>query len=153
MLGVFSPEEFHLLRFIVLYEQRDHAAIGSYSIANQSKEHEVALHELSFVPPAEDILVDYEEGESIEVEMHDGSHIVLRKVENDYDPTDRAGILCMLEEANRQGELVTGLLYINPGQKSLFDFYNLVDEPLNRLTEDQLRPPKETIIEVNAMMF
>jgi 2-oxoglutarate ferredoxin oxidoreductase subunit beta len=117
------------------------------------KEHEVALHELSFVPPAEDILVDYEEGQSIEVEMHDGSHIILRKLENDYDPTDRAGILCMLEEANRLGELITGLIYINPDQKSLFDFYNLVDEPLNRLTEERIRPPKETIEELNAMMF
>ncbi len=117
------------------------------------KEHEIALHELSFVPPAEDILVDYEEGQSIEVEMHDGSHIVLRKLENEYDPTDRAGILCMLEEANRLGELVTGLIYINPKQRSLFDYYNLVDEPLNRLTEEKLRPSKETIGEVNAMMF
>ncbi len=117
------------------------------------KQHEVALHELSFVPPAEDIVVDYKEGETINVEMHDGSHIVLRKLENDYDPTDRAGILCMLEEANRQGELITGLIYINPGQKSLFDLYNLVDEPLNRLTEERLRPPKETIDELNAMMF
>jgi 2-oxoglutarate ferredoxin oxidoreductase subunit beta len=117
------------------------------------REHEVALHELSYVPPAEDILVDYEVGETIEVEMHDGSHIILRKVENEYDPTDRAGILCMLEEANRQGELVTGLIYINPDQPTLFDFYNLVDEPLNRLTETHLRPPKETIDELNAMMF
>ena len=117
------------------------------------KEHEVALHELAYVPPAEDILVDYEEGESIEVKMHDGSQIVLRKLENDYDPTDRAGILCMLEEANRLGELITGLIYINPEQKSLFDFYNLTEKPLNRLTEEQLRPPKESIDEINAMMF
>ena len=114
------------------------------------REHEVALHELSFVPPAEEILVDYEEGESIDVEMHDGSHVILRKVENDYDPTDRAGILCMLEEANRLGELITGLIYINPEQKSLFDFYNLVDEPLNRLTEERLRPPQETIEELKC---
>jgi len=117
------------------------------------REHEVALHELSYVPPAEDILVDYQEGQTIEVEMHDGSQIILRKLENDYDPTDRAGILCMLEEANRLGELITGLVYIDPSHKSLFDLYNLVDEPLNRLTEERLRPPKETIAELNAMMF
>ena len=92
-------------------------------------------------------------GYSIEVEMHDGSHIILRKLENDYDPTDRAGILCMLEEANRLGELITGLIYINPEQKSLFDFYNLIDEPLNRLGEERIRPSKETIAEINAMMF
>jgi 2-oxoglutarate ferredoxin oxidoreductase subunit beta len=117
------------------------------------REHETALHELSYVPPAEDIIVDYEEGQTIEVEMHDGSQIVLRKLENDYDPTDRAGILCMLEEANRLGELITGLIYINPDQKSLFDVYNLIDEPLNRLTDERLRPPKETITALNAMMF
>jgi 2-oxoglutarate ferredoxin oxidoreductase subunit beta len=117
------------------------------------RQHEVALHELSFVPPAEEIMVEYIEGQSIEVEMHDGSHVLLRKLENDYDPTDRAGILCMLEEANRLGELITGLIYIDPGQPSLFDVYNLVDEPLNRLPEDKLRPPKETIDQVNAMMF
>jgi 2-oxoglutarate ferredoxin oxidoreductase subunit beta len=117
------------------------------------KLHEVALHELSFVPPAEDIMVEYGVGETIEVDMHDGSHIILRKLEHDYDPTDRAGILCMLEEANRKQELVTGLVYINPDQPSLFDFHNLIDEPLNRLGEDQIRPGPETIDEVNAMMF
>ena len=117
------------------------------------KEHEIALHELSYVPPAEDILVDYKEGETIEVEMYDGSHILLHKVENDYDPTDRAGILCMLEEANTRGELITGLIYINPGQPTLFDFYNLVDEPLNRLGDDRLRPAKDTIDSLNQMMF
>ena len=57
----------------------------------------------------------------------------------------------MLEEANRIGELVTGLIYINPEQDSLFDIYNLVDEPLNRLPENRLRPTKESIDELNAM--
>ena len=62
------------------------------------KLHEVALHELSYVPPADDIVVDYEGGETVEVTMHDGSQLVLRKLDVDYDPTDRAGILwmCML---------------------------------------------------------
>ncbi len=117
------------------------------------KEHEVALHELSFVPPAEEIMVSYEQGETIEVEMHDGSQIVLRKVGVDYDPTDRAGILCMLEDANRRQELITGLIYINPNQKDLFSLYNLVDEPLNRLPEARLRPSPESIQAINEMMF
>jgi 2-oxoglutarate ferredoxin oxidoreductase subunit beta len=125
---------------------------SSHHSYSWGKLHEVALHELSFVPPAEDIIVDYEEGETIEVDMHDGSHIILRKLDIDYDPTDRAGILCMLEEANRKQELVTGLVYINPDQPTLFDFHNLVDEPLNRLGEDRLRPKPETIAEVNTMM-
>jgi 2-oxoglutarate ferredoxin oxidoreductase subunit beta len=117
------------------------------------KLHEAALHELSFVPPAEDILVDYDTGETVEVTMHDGSHLILKKVEIDYDPTDRGGILCMLEEANRRHELLTGLIYINTDQKSLFDIYDLPEEPLNRFTEARLRPPRETMAEINAMMF
>ncbi|MCJ7702981.1 MAG: 2-oxoacid:ferredoxin oxidoreductase subunit beta, partial [Anaerolineales bacterium] len=67
--------------------------------------------------------------------------------------TDRAGILCMLEEANRKHELLTGLVYINTDKPSLLDLYNLPDEPLNRLPEDRLRPRPETIDEINAMMF
>jgi len=118
------------------------------------KHHEVALHELSFVPPADDILVDYEVGETIDVDLHDGSHIVLRKLDVDYNPTDRAGILCMLEEANRNHELVTGLVYIDTERPSLFDIYNLPEnDPLNRFSEERIRPPRETIDEINAMMF
>ena len=117
------------------------------------KEHEAALHLLSYVPPAEEIIVDYESGSTVEVTMHDGSQLILRKLEQDYDPTDRAGILSMLEEANLKQELITGLIYINTEQPSMVDLYNLPDEPLNRLTEDRLRPSPETIDQVNAMMF
>ncbi|MBN1665586.1 MAG: 2-oxoacid:ferredoxin oxidoreductase subunit beta [Anaerolineales bacterium] len=117
------------------------------------KQHEVALHELSYVPPAEEIMVEYEEGQSIEVTMHDGSAVVLKKLGKDYNPTDRAGILCMLEEANRQQELITGLIYINPNQPSVFDIYNLSDTALNRLPDGALRPDPETIDMINARMF
>ena len=117
------------------------------------KEHEIALHELSYVPPAEEIMVEYESGETVEVIMHDGSQLFLRKLELDYDPTDRSSILCMLEEANRKQELLTGLIYIDTEKPSLFDLNNLPDEPLNRLTDDRLRPKRETLEQVNAMMF
>jgi 2-oxoglutarate ferredoxin oxidoreductase subunit beta len=116
------------------------------------KLHEAALHELSYVPPAEDILVDYQEGETVDVTLHDGSQLILRKLDVDYDPTDRAGILSILEEANRKNELLTGLIYINTEKPSLFELYNLPAEPLNRLTEDRLRPPRQSIHEINAMM-
>ncbi|MBC8332791.1 MAG: 2-oxoacid:ferredoxin oxidoreductase subunit beta [Anaerolineae bacterium] len=117
------------------------------------REHEVALHDLSYVPVAEEIMVDYEDGEAKEVTMHDGSRIMLRKVDNDYDPTDRSSILCMLEDANRRQELLTGLIYIDTNQESLFDLYNLPDEPLNRLTPDRIRPSRESLDEINALMF
>jgi 2-oxoglutarate ferredoxin oxidoreductase subunit beta len=117
------------------------------------REHEVALHELSYVPPREDILVDYGEGELIDVTMHDGSTIVLKKLEHDYDPVNRSRAIALLEEANRKNWLITGLIYIDTQQPSLFDIYNLGDTPLNRLEESQMRPPPESIDQVNAMMF
>jgi 2-oxoglutarate ferredoxin oxidoreductase subunit beta len=117
------------------------------------KDHEAPLHELSYVPPREDILIDYEAGEVIDVTMHDGSNIILKKLENDYDPTNRSNILCMLEEANKQNWLVTGLIYIDTAQPSLFDYYTLTETPLNRLPENRIRPPEDTIDQVNAMMF
>jgi 2-oxoglutarate ferredoxin oxidoreductase subunit beta len=117
------------------------------------RDHEVALHELSYVPPLEDILVDYQEGEVIDVTMHDGSSVVLKKLERDYDPTNRNRAIALLEEANRKNWLITGLIYIDTKQPSLFDIYNLPDIPLNRLEPNQMRPPRESIEKVNQMMF
>jgi 2-oxoglutarate ferredoxin oxidoreductase subunit beta len=133
----------------VTFNNQDQA-VHSYS---WGKEHEVALHDLAYVPPAEEILVDYIEGESKEVTMHDGSKIVLKKLERDYDPTDRAAAMRVLEEANAKQWLITGLIYINTGQPSVIDIYNLPDTPLNRLPERRLRPPRETIDRLNSMMF
>ena len=117
------------------------------------KNHEVALHDLAYVPPAEEIMVQYDEGEAREVILHDGSAIVLKKLEHDYDPTDRATAMRVLEEANRKQWLLTGLIYIDPSEETVMDIYNLVDEPLNRLDEDRLRPSPDTIERINSLMF
>ena len=117
------------------------------------KEHEVALHELAYVPPAEEIMVDYGDGEIKEVCMHDGSVIVLKKLNRDYDPHNRAEAFRMLEEANANQWLITGLVYIDEGAPTLYDQYDLVDEPLNRLDASRIRPAPETIQTLNAMMF
>ncbi|RME90403.1 MAG: 2-oxoacid:ferredoxin oxidoreductase subunit beta [Anaerolineae bacterium] len=117
------------------------------------KEHEAALHQLAYVPPAQEITVEYEEGEDKEVTLHDGSVIVLKKLERDYDPTDRVEAIRVLEEANACNCLITGLIYVDPDKPSLTDLYNLVDKPLNRLTEEELRPAPETIKEINDLMF
>jgi 2-oxoglutarate ferredoxin oxidoreductase subunit beta len=117
------------------------------------KDHEVALHELSYVPPAEDITVDYEEGEDKEVTLHDGSTVVLKKLGREYDPTNRSEAMRVLEEANSCNCLITGLIYINTDLPSLVDIYNLPETPLNRLPESRLRPGPETIQKVNDLMF
>jgi 2-oxoglutarate ferredoxin oxidoreductase subunit beta len=133
----------------VTFNNKDES-VHSYS---WGREHEVALHMLSYVPPAEEIMVDYEEGETTEVTMHDGSKVMLKKLEHDYNPRDRAEAMRLLEEANAKRWLLTGLIYINTDQPSLLDIYNLTGTPLNRLKEPNLRPAPETIQKVNNLMF
>jgi 2-oxoglutarate ferredoxin oxidoreductase subunit beta len=150
--AAFSHDGIAILDIIspcVTFNNKDEAT-HSYA---WGKEHEVALHELSFVPPAEEIMVEYGEGEVKEVTMHDGSKVILKKLEEDYDPTNRGEALRKLEEANAKQWLLTGLIYINTDQPSLIDIYNLPETPLNRLSDDRLRPTRETIQNVNKMMF
>jgi 2-oxoglutarate ferredoxin oxidoreductase subunit beta len=125
-------------------------AFHSYS---WGREHEIALHDLSYVPPAEEILVEYNEGEDIEVILHDGSAILLKKLERDFDPSDRAESIRVLEEANSCNCLLTGLIYVDPSKPELTELYNLVNEPLNRLKDSDLRPAPDTIDYVNSLMF
>ena len=127
---------------------------GAFHSYAWGKDHEVALHDLAFVPKADEILIeDYEEGTTRDVTMHDGSQIVLKKLERDYDPTNRANAIQILEEANLKQWLLTGLIYIDPDPPSMVEMYNLPDEALNRLTPDRLRPNRETINAINDMMF
>jgi 2-oxoglutarate ferredoxin oxidoreductase subunit beta len=118
------------------------------------KEHEEPLHEISFVPARDEITVeDFEEGTTRDVTLHDGSQVILKKLEKDYDPTSRWEALRILEQAEKNNWLVTGLIYVDPNQTTMYDMYNMPDMPLNRMTEKQIRPAKETMQQVNDMMF
>ncbi|KAF0108664.1 MAG: 2-oxoglutarate ferredoxin oxidoreductase subunit beta [Anaerolineaceae bacterium] len=127
-------------------------AVHSYT---WGKDHEAPLHEISFVPALDEIELpgDFPEGDVREVTMHDGSTVVLKKLEKDYDPTDRGKAFQMLEESERNNLLVTGLIYIDTSRPTLLDTFDLVDTPLNRLTEPDLRPARETMDKINALMF
>lgn len=127
---------------------------NAYHSYTWGKDHEAPLHDISFIPARDEIMIeDFEEGSVREVTMHDGSIIILKKLEHDYDPTDRWQAMRILEEAQRNNWLLTGLIYIETGRPTLTDRYNLIDKPLNRLSEAELRPAPETIQQVNALMF
>jgi 2-oxoglutarate ferredoxin oxidoreductase subunit beta len=119
------------------------------------KDHEQPLHDITYIPPRNEIVLEreMEEGEIREVNMHDGSVVILKNLEKGYDPTNRLEALRVMEEAQRNNWLITGLLYVDTGKPSLTDMYNLVDTPLNRLTDADLRPAPEMIDKVNALMF
>jgi 2-oxoglutarate ferredoxin oxidoreductase subunit beta len=114
-----------------------------------AKEHEELLHQIDFIPHFEPINeVQYEEGETKEVEMHDGSHIRLRKLERDYDPMSKEAALRMLGQTREAGDFLTGLIYVNPVAKNFIDLLGLSETPLAAIPDDQSRPGSEVLEEV-----
>ncbi len=118
---------------------------GSTKSYSYMKDHEEPLHELDFVPSFEDISVEMAEGEVREIEMHDGSRLRIRTVGRDYDPTDRLAALAALEEAEKNGEVLTGVLYVNTAKPTFLELLNLGDEPLATLPLEKVRPPKAAL--------
>jgi 2-oxoglutarate ferredoxin oxidoreductase subunit beta len=118
---------------------------GSTKSYKYVKDHEETLHEVSFVPYFEDIAVDYDPGSTFEVTMHDGSHLRLRKLEEDYDPTNRSQALNRLTEAHSKGEVLTGVFYVDAEAPNFLDMLNMVDEPLATLPNSVTRPGREAL--------
>lgn len=130
----------------VTFNNRDEST-KSYSWA---REHADPLHDVTLVPRREEIQVSYQQGESKEVSMHDGSRLMLRKLDRDYDPTDRHAAMHELECARDDQCLVTGLLYYNPNLPPLQEVEDLVKTPLVLLPPERLRPSAESLHELMA---
>jgi len=118
---------------------------GSTKSYPYAKEHDELLHQIGFVQSYEQIEVEYEPGTVKEVTLHDGSRIILKKLEEDYDPTSAIDALQRLHRANTAGQMLTGLVYLQPEKKSFIDLLNVVDEPLNLLPIERTRPGKEVL--------
>jgi len=116
--------------------------------------HEIPLHEIQILGPdyveaREEIVIDdYTEGDIIDVEMHDGSFIRLKKLENDHDPRNRRQAMDVLERSMREQIFSTGLIYYEEPRPTLADTEDLVEKPLAQLDAADLRPPKEALDKV-----
>jgi 2-oxoglutarate ferredoxin oxidoreductase subunit beta len=121
---------------------------GSTKSYAYAKDHDEPVGEVSFVPYFEDISVDYEPGTTTQVKMHDGSKLYLKKVADDYDPTDKLAAVALLHETARRGEFATGIIYIEPDKDDFTTMLNLVDEPLASLPLDKVRPGPEVLDEI-----
>ncbi len=115
------------------------------------KQHQEALQDITYVPYAEPIMVDYEVGEVQMVEMHDGSHIQLRKLDPEsHDPTSKMAALRLIEQARAEQQFVTGLIYVDENRPAFQTVSHLVETPLAHLPEEMLRPPREALERVIA---
>jgi 2-oxoglutarate ferredoxin oxidoreductase subunit beta len=121
---------------------------GSTKSYKFMQDHDEPLQEINFIPSFEDIDVEYDPGTTLEVSMHDGSRLRLRKLEEDYDPTDKVHAVTRMNEAKRDGEILTGVLYVNPDAPTFLDMLNLTDDPLATLPQSVVRPGREVLEQV-----
>jgi 2-oxoglutarate ferredoxin oxidoreductase subunit beta len=112
---------------------------------------EIPLHELNFVPEYEEIEIeDYED--EIEVQLHDGGRIILKKLDPDHDPKDRHAAYTAIQRSLDEKKLVTGLLYISEEEPTFTELLNLPDTPLAQLPDEKLRPSREALERVIAAL-
>ena len=121
---------------------------GSTKSYKFMQDHDEPLQEISFIPGFEDIDIEYDAGTTLEVSMHDGSRLRLRKIEEDYDPTDKVRAVTRMNEAKRDGEILTGVLYVNPEAPTFLDMLNITDQPLATLPASVVRPGREVLEQV-----
>ena len=126
--------------------------VGSTKSYDFVREHNDAVNRLDFMPTRSEIVTDYAPGSLQEVVQHDGSVLRLRKLHDDYDPTDRIAAMNYLMERQAAGEIVTGLLYLHPDATDLHAALNTVDTPLNALREAELVPGAGALEKVNASL-
>jgi 2-oxoglutarate/2-oxoacid ferredoxin oxidoreductase subunit beta len=119
----------------------------SYEYVREKQEN---LQEVGFVPFFDEIHLEEEQapGEVREVTMHDGSKLLLKRVDQDYDPTDRVKAIEMIERSGEEGHLLTGVFYVDTERPTFIDMLNLDDDALGTLPPGKVRPPKSALAEV-----
>ena len=125
---------------------------GSTKSYEYVRQHNEAVNRLDFIEGREEITADYAAGTVLEVAQHDGSLVRLHKLAPDYDPTDRIKAMTYLQERAAAGEVVTGLLYVQPDSADLHQHLNTVETPLNQLGERELCPGNVALERINAAL-
>jgi 2-oxoglutarate ferredoxin oxidoreductase subunit beta len=125
---------------------------GSTKSYEYVRQHNEAVNRLDFIEGREEITADYAPGETINVTQHDGSILRLCKLSADHDPTNRVKAMNYVQEHAAKGEVVTGLLYIDPKAVDLHEHLNTVATPLNQLTAKALCPGAQALDKINASL-
>jgi 2-oxoglutarate ferredoxin oxidoreductase subunit beta len=126
--------------------------VGSTKSFDYVREHNEAVNRLDVIPAREPIHADYAPGVTHAVTQHDGSVLNLHKIHGGYDPSDRAQAMAFLTQRQAAGEIVTGLLYVDPEASDLHDSLGTVAKPLNALTDAELTPGASVLARINASL-
>ena len=125
---------------------------GSTRSYSFTRDHIEATSAIDFVPKRAEIKVDYKEGEGVNVTLHDGSNIHLEKLGSDWNPTDRQSSIKQLHAVKDKGQLLTGLLFIDPKSQEFHELQQTTKTPLNALKETILNPGVAALSKINASL-
>src|SRR3954453_13442652 len=125
---------------------------GSTKSFDYVREHNDAVNRLDVLTGRDPITVDYAPGTVQVVEQHDGTRLALRKLDADYDVSDRLAAMTFLQKHAAKGQVVTGLLYVDPEAEDLHNHLDTVDTPLNQLDEKALCPGLSALDKINASL-
>ncbi len=115
--------------------------------------HDERINDFTYVAAQDEILIEQEEGQVKEVELHDGAKVILKKLAPDqHDPTDKLAALRLLEEARANQQFITGLIYLAKDRPALDEVERVVDAPLASLPESKTRPSRASLEAVMAEM-
>src|SRR5476651_1997801 len=126
--------------------------VGSTKSFDFVREHNDAVNRLDVITGRDPITADYAPGTVQVVEQHDGTKLALRKIDADYDPHDRGGAMTFLQKHAAKGQIVTGLLYVDPDSEDLHAHLGTVETPLNALSEQALCPGSAALDKINASL-
>ena len=125
---------------------------GSTKSYDYVRAHNEAVNRLDVITGRAPLAAQYEPGELAEVTQHDGTVLRLRKLDDSYDPTDRANALAHLARGKAMGEIITGLLFVDPEPEDLHDHLRTVNAPLNTLDDAALCPGAAALQKINAAL-
>ena len=125
---------------------------GSTRSYDWVREHNEAVSRIDFITEREEITATIQPGEVVDVEQHDGTTLRLRKLHTDYDPTDRVVAMSYMHARAAEGELLTGLLYVEGEAGDLHTALNTSARPLNSLGAADLCPGTGALDKINASL-
>jgi 2-oxoglutarate ferredoxin oxidoreductase subunit beta len=125
---------------------------GSTKSYDYVREHNEAVNRIDVIEPRSEIAVDFAPGELVEVPQHDGSILRLRKLAEGYDPRDRIAAMDYVAAHHARGEVVTGLLFVDPEAGDMHSHLKTVPQAFNTLGEDVLCPGSAALAKINAAL-
>ena len=123
---------------------------GSTRSYDYVREHNDAVSRIDFIDLAKEVKAEPAPGEVITLPQADGSLMRLRKLHAGYDPTDRVAAMNQVQALQASGEVVTGLLYVDPEATDLHAALRTSATPLNKLDEAALCPGAAALDKINT---